>query len=591
MIRRASPLAREPARTRGLPALSTFLGVLASTLGACHDASDASPAHAGPDAVTHLAFVDGSAGMALDFRHEPSRSAEKYMPEVLGGGVVLADLDRDGALDVVFVDSGGLEPDGPRPGASRLFLNDGEGRFRDATAAWRLPSPGYGMGAACGDFDGDGWTDLYLTTFGSPDVLLRNTGAAFLDVTTQAAIEGDQGWSTSAGFLDHDLDGDLDLYVVRYVDYALETALRCYDDHVHVYCTPLIYAALPDRLLRNEGDGTFTDVSREAGLEAHAGKGLAVAIGDIDADGDTDLYVANDSSRNVLLVNDGSGRFDDLALLRGVAYSGLGREEAGMGADFADFDGDGTTDIVCTNFQGETTSLYCQRPDGSFAELSDVLGVGGVSRHRLSFGVDAFDADNDGDEELLVANGHIDDVVASHRTGVGFEQPDTLYECSPTGRLVDVTEAAGSAFADPQVGRGVVTGDLDGDGDLDFIVVNNGGPARVGRNESGDMGHWVALDLEGRVANRSAIGARVVARVGTRTLTRHVMGASSYLSSTDARVHLGLGDADHVDELTIFWPGSEPQVLRELAGDQAYRVVEGEQPVAFRPGQRWHAPR
>jgi hypothetical protein len=583
-------LARRPRRTTHAGTCRRFrvlvgLAVVALAVGGCQDETDAPHARIEPVSSTRLDFVDAATEMGLDFQHEPSRSGEKYMPEVLGGGVVLADFDRNGAPDLVFVDSGALEHDGPRPGSNRLFLNDGQGHFRDVTDAWQLPSPGYGMGAAAGDFDDDGWTDLYLTTFGSADVLLRNTGESFVDVTAQAGLEGDGRWSTSAGFLDHDLDGDLDLYVVSYVDYALESALRCYDHEVHVYCTPLIYAGVADRLLRNEGDGTFIDISRETGLQERAGKGLALAIGDIDEDGDPDVYIANDSTRNVLLINDGAGQFEDQALLRGVAYSGLGREEAGMGVDFADLDGDGTIDIVCTNFQGETTSIYCQNPDGSFSELSDALGVGGASRHRLSFGVDAFDADNDGDEDLLIANGHIDDLVATHRPGVDFEQRDTLYENVEPGRLVDVTEEAGSAFVDPLVGRGLVTGDLDGDGDLDFVIANNGGPARVGRNESRESGHWVTLWLEGRVANRSALGTRIVARVGSRTLKQQVLGASSYLSSTGARVHFGLGEAMRVDELIIDWPGSEPQVLRELAADQHYHVVEGEQPVVFRPGE------
>jgi len=542
------------------------------------------------DHETRLHFSDGTDASGLAFRHVPDRSSERYMPETMSAGVVLVDVNRDGAPDVFCVNSGSLVGDRPPDAVHRLFLNDGKGRFTDATDAWQVPTTGYGMGATAGDYDGDGWTDLLVTTYDVGERLLRNTGDRFVDVTEGSGIDTDRRWGTSVGFLDMENDGDLDIYVTRYIDYTRENALRCYANAIHVYCTPVLYDAVPDRLLRNDGDGTFTDVSREAGLPVHASKGLGLGIGDVDQDGDVDLYLANDTTANFLLVNDGRGNFTDVARAAGVAYSETGVEEAGMGADFSDYNHDDYLDIVCTNFQAETTCLYVQSSGFFFREVADVAGVGQTARARLSFGIDFLDADNDGDEDLLMANGHIEDNIGSYREDVSFEQINTLYENTGDGRLIDVTEDAGPALQDRQVSRGLATGDLDGDGDLDYVVANNGGTYQVGINETPDTGGFVSLWLEGASANRSAVGARLVAMVGERKLLRQVAGASSYLSRCDPRVHIGLGDADAVDEVTIHWPGGDVQTLRDLAGGRFYRVVQGQEPEVYVPGERTISP-
>jgi hypothetical protein len=534
--------------------------------------------------ATSLRFEDGTRASGIDFRHVPERTPRRLTPEVMGSGVVLADFNRDGAVDVVLVNSGRLDAASRPAGAeNRLYLNDGKGRFRDATAEWRLPSPGYGMGAAAGDFDNDGWTDLFLTTFSGPDTLLRNDHGRFVDVTRQAGIVQDRRWSTSAGFFDLEGDGDLDLFVVRYVRYDPQSALPCFDHGVRVYCTPILFRGEPSRLLRNNGDGTFTDVSAGS-VRAATGKGLALVIGDIEPDGDADVYVVSDNAPNQLWINDGAGRLSEQGMLAGVALSEMGAEQAGMGADMSDVDGDGRMDIAVGNFQGETTSLYRQAGPGVFHEVSEAAGIGETARSRLKFGLDFFDADNDGDEDLLVANGHIADNIGTFNPNVAFEQQNTLYENVGGGRFRDVSDAAGPALQDRQVSRGLATGDLDGDGRLDFVVTNNGGTAQIGMNATAPAGRFVSLWLEGRRSNRSALGARVVARVGGRTLVREVRGASSYLSMCDPRVHLGLGTASSVDELTIYWPGSKPQVIRGLEAGRHYHVVEGEQPVPYVPG-------
>ncbi len=537
---------------------------------------------------TKLRF-ERSFDCGLEFAHVAGRSPERFLPEIMGGGVVIADFNRDGAADVVFVNSGHfLESKQTDPATHRLFINQGDGKFADQTAAWGLRNLGYGMGAAVADFDNDGWTDLFLTTFDGHDQLLRNTGGSFEDVTDQSGLPRNGGWSTSAGFFDMDHDGDLDLYVVNYVSYSLKTAIPCFFQGFQLYCTPVMFAAQADRLYRNNGDSTFTEVSESAGIPTN-GKGLALAIGDVDADGDSDIYVANDTTANYLLMNDGRGKFEDRAGLLGVGYSSFGKEEAGMGADFSDVNGDGLYDIVCANFQGETTSLYIQQRQGYFIERSDEIGVGETARQRLSFGLDFFDADNDGDEDLLVANGHIYVEVDKFNKGIGFGQKNTLYE-QREGRLLDVTDSAGTAFQTVEPSRGLATGDLDNDGDLDFIVVNNNADAEIALNVTSDLGSFVSLWLEGTDCNRSAIGTVVSAQVGDRRITRELLGASSYLSACDHRVHLGLGTADHIDELTVRWPDGNEQAVRDLPAAAFYLWIQGRDPVAIQPGQQVIAP-
>lgn len=576
---------------------SILFPVLAGALAAPVFAADSkapqtpSSAAAGVDAgrpqPTRLKFNLADPSCGIDFQHKPHRSTERYMPEIMGSGAAVVDVNRDGAPDVICINSGNLlATDRPADARNRLYINDGRGRFRDRTDEWKLPSPGYGMGVAAGDFDNDGWIDLYLTTWGGHDALLRNTGRDFVDVTAASKINPGDGWASSAGFFDMDGDGDLDLYVVRYVDYTVKNALKCYSNNYHIYCTPVLYDSLPDRLLRNNGNGTFTDVSAENDFNKDPAKGLALVIYDINTDGNDDVFVANDTSRNLLHINDGKGRFREIGREAGVAYSEIGAEEAGMGADVTSLANDGRMDIACTHFQGETTAIYRSGKGLFFREVADRVGVGVTSRARLKFGVDYFDADNDGDEDLLIANGHIIDLIAKYREDITFEQPNSLYENLGDGNVRDVSAAAGPGVATPNVGRGLATGDLDGDGRIDFVINNNGGPIVVGMNATPAVGHWVNLWLEGRKSNRTGIGAQVDAVIGDRKIHRQVCGASSYLSICDFKLHLGLGDAKKIDQLTIRWTGGKTQVIKGLEADKFYHVVEGDEPKPFVPGAR-----
>ncbi len=540
---------------------------------------------AGGQETARLRFDDRTVSSGVGFAHRPYRSEDRLMPEILGSGVAAADFNRDGAPDLVLVNGGSLIKKARPTGAeNRLYLNKGDGTFEDRTEEWDLPSPGYGMGVATGDYDNDGWTDLFLTTVSGPDTLLRNNeGRGFVNVTAAAGITQDGRWSTSAGFFDLEGDGDLDLWVVRYLDYASDQEEPCFANGVRVYCTPVRLEGLPGKLWRNRGDSTFEDASKL--IADGVGKGLALALGDVDGDGDVDPYIANDTTPNHLWINDGAGGLAERGLIMGVAVSEMGAELAGMGVDLSDADGDGRFDLAVANFQGETTSLYLQKQQGQFSELSDALGIGRSARVRLSFGIEFFDIDNDGDEDLLVANGHLYDNIQQVRRSEEFSQPNTLYERIEGGRFVDVSDRAGAALAVRSVSRGLAVADFDGDGGIDYVVTNNDGAPQLAFNATPDRGSFIVLWLEGRSANRSAIGARVEARIGDRTLLRQVVGASSYLSASDSKVHLGLGGAARIDSLEVHWPGSASQSLGPLEANTYYQLIEGGEPQVYRPGK------
>ncbi len=527
-----------------------------------------------PLGAAEVRFEDVTVAGGVTFRHVTGAAGEKVMQETMGSGVAIFDADGDGDLDLYFVNGAplpGASPASPPPG-NVLYLNAGDATFTDATAAAGVGDTGYGMGVAVGDYDNDGDADLYVLNHG-PNVLYRNNGdGTFTDVTAAAGV-GDPAWSSSAVFFDADADGDLDLFVVNYCDGSPTNNKWCgrKGDEWRAYCTPQVYSAAPDTFYRNEGKGRFVDATREAGILDTGGKGLGVVPLDFDGDGDIDLHVANDSTPNQMWRNEGGGRFKEVGLLAGIAYSEDGRSEAGMGTDAGDFDNDGRLDLLVTNLDYETNSVL-RNTGGTFLHMSYPSGVGAKSLGMVGFGVNWLDADNDGLLDIFVANGHIIDNIRLYNDTLTYEQSNQLFLNQGDLTFREVGAAAGVAV--PNVARGSAVGDLKGDGRLDLVVSRNGGTAAVFLNR-GPAGRWLRVVTRGTRSNREGLGARVTLTSGGQRQVREIHAASSYQSSSDPAAHFGLGAAEKVADLTVRWPSGLEETFTVEGVDRTLVVVEG----------------
>ena len=519
-------------------------------------------------------FREVASEVGLRFAHFNGMTGELYYPETIGAGAALIDYDRDGDLDVYLAQGNllgpgktaadaVLPPPGPLPLRGRLFRNDlrlDDGgprlRFTDVTEASGLRAEGYGMGAAVGDFDGDGWPDLYLTNYG-PNQLWRNRRDGTFEDVTAASGTAAAGWSTGASFVDYDRDGRLDLFVARYVSFSSARNKRCVmPSGRRDYCSPLAYDALSDKLYRNRGDGTFEDVSVRAGIAAEAATGLGVVAADLDQDGWVDVYVANDLMPNHLWRNRGDGTFEEVGLPAGAALSWEGQAQSSMGVDAADFDADGDDDLFMTHLDGETNALYVNDGRGTFEDESLRRGLGQPSLAFTGFGTAFFDYDNDGWLDLLVANGAIRTLEALARTGDPYplDQLNQLFRNRGDGTFAETTAEAGPAFALREVSRGAAFGDLDNDGDVDVVVTNNSGPVRLLRNELGNVRPWLGLYMVDGTGG-PVLGTRVaVVRRSGPTLWRRVHSDGSYLSASDPRVWFGLGPQGEAVRVRAHWP-------------------------------------
>ncbi len=527
-------------------------------------------------------FIDVTESAGLTFVHTDGRSGLRLFNEFLGSGGGFFDYDGDGDLDIYLV-NGAIQTDNVQDKTPHnvLYRNNGDNTFTDVTNEVGVGSTAYGIGAAVGDYDNDGDIDLYVTNFGE-DQLYRNNGdGTFTDVTTSAKV-GNSNWGTSCAFADVDNDGHLDLYVANYAEYTPKDDVRCEERGVNVYCGPHAYPATHDTFYKNNGDGTFTDVSAlyhpSDLIPQH---GLGVTFGDYDADGDADLYVANDQDPNFLFQNKGDGHFLEVALISGVCYNDMGKEKAGMGTDFGDYDNDGWLDLTVSNYQTETNTVYHNHDGTFFTDNTITSGIAEVTHGYLGWGIRFFDYDNDGYQDIFVANGHLMDNITLLEKHVTYPQRNLLFRNLGDGTFANVmSETDGLALK--KVSRGAAIGDYDNDGDLDILVTNCNQRSDLLQNTVGNRNNWIQIQVVGQKSNRSGIGARIKVVTGTHVQYREVQSGGSYLSFHDLRAHFGVGNAEQIELLEIRWPSGHIDRGTDLRVNQRFNAVEGEKIVPIR---------
>ncbi len=519
----------------------------------------------------------------INFVHSSGKSPQKYLPESTGPGCAFLDYDNDGWMDIYLVNSGPCDfwtP--PTPLRNALYRNNRDGTFTDVTEKAGVSGGGYGMGVAVGDYNADGFPDLYVTQYGR-SILYRNNGdGTFTDVTERAGVAA-PGWASSAVWFDYDNDGRLDLFVCRFVDFTKLTHHVCNAPNVpalagiNEYCYPRIFNPMPSWLFHNNGDGTFTDVSQKMGIADNPGKSWGVVATDINNDGFLDLFVANDTTANFLFANRKGKKFEEIGFTAGIAYGPGGKARSGMGVDSADFNQDGWLDLFVTNLDHEFYGLYQNKRDESFEDKAGPTGVARATQMMSGWGAKFFDFDNDGLLDLFVANGHPDDVIDKINPGVTYSEPLLLFQNTPAG-LKNISAESGPVFARQLNARGLAIGDFDNDGAVDVLIAVNDGPPVLLRNNAGRQNHWLGLNLIGRKSNPDAIGARISYQAGDLKQTRFKVGGGSYLSSHDPRIVLGIAKHEKLDWLEIKWPQPSGQVQRftDLPINRYITITEGE---------------
>jgi hypothetical protein len=521
-------------------------------------------------------LVDVTAAAGLTFRHNNGAYGGKLLPETLGSGCAFLDYDNDGWQDILLVNGADWPGHRRQRSTLRLYRNNRNGTFTDVTRASGLDVEMYGMGVAVGDFDNDGFPDVFITCVGQ-NRLFRNTGkGTFVDATKSSGLGGRSAFSTSAMWVDVDRDGLLDLFVCNYVRWSADRDVFCsLDGRQKSYCTPEAYRGDTCWLFRNRGNGTFEDVTATCGIFDSTSKSLGVALIDDDQDGWPDIFVANDTQPNKLYRNQRNGRFKDVALQSGVALSADGKARAGMGVDVGDVDNSGVPSLAITNFEGEMIGMYRRSRQDTYRDVATEAGVGFPSRNYLGFGCLLADFNLDGRLDLLTVNGHIDDTVRNIRGNVGHAQRPLLFLNQGNFRFRDVSGAVGGGFAPPRVGRGLAVGDFDRDGDLDVLITTNNGPAVLLRNDQNSGNRSVRFRLRGTVSNRDAIGGTVRVFHDGISQSRTVKSGSSYLSQSELPVTFGVGRRDRIDRAVVTWPNGRTEEAKNLAAGRGYDWIEG----------------
>jgi len=522
-----------------------------------------------------ILFRDVTQQTGIDFRHADGSSGQRYIVEAMSAGLALFDYDNDADIDVYFLSGGVLKGSQyNKPPRNRLYRNDGQWRFTDVTAVSGLGDTGHGLAVTVGDYDNDGDCDVYVANFG-PNVLYQNNGdGTFTDGTERARVADGSKVGAGANFLDIEGDGDLDLFVSSYIDFS-------YDNHVlgqargfPSYVGPRVYGLTPDALYRNNGNGTFTDISRRSGIADCPGAGMGTVCADYDNDGDTDIFVANDNAPDFLFANDGTGRFTNCGALAGIAYDLYGQEMGSMGVDCADYDNDGRLDFYVTSYQDQLAHLYRNLGDGCFEDKTMATGAGAGPKANVPWGNGFADFDNDGDRDLFVALGHLDDNVARWDQRAGYEARNLILLNQGAGRFVDVSSACGDGFQIARSSRGCGLDDLDNDGDVDIVVLNSRCEPTLLCNDSPSQGHWLQCRLRGLRTNRDGIGARVKVVAGDLVLSDEVHSGRGYQGHHGLRLYFGLGSRKEIDRVEVRWIGGGIDVFRNVGIDRLITLTE-----------------
>ncbi|HEV2351582.1 MAG TPA: CRTAC1 family protein [Terriglobia bacterium] len=537
-------------------------------------------------------YVDVAHAAGLAFHHDNAATAQKYLIETMGSGCGWIDYNRDGLLDLYLVNGAATRLYKPSyPLRSALYRNNGDGTFTDVTDQAGVGAEGlFGMGVAVGDYDNDGYPDLYVLGY-DRCILYRNNGdGTFANVTAHAGVDNQGKWGSSAAWFDYDNDGRLDLVIANYVDWSPDNNRWCgpHQEGYRGYCHPDVYHGQTPTLYHNNGDGTFTDVSKSSGVGLKPGNGLGVVTFDYDNDGWQDIFIANDSMANFLFHNNRDGTFAEVSYMAGVAVSGDGRPEAGMGTDAADTTGSGWLDLFVTHLDFEQARLYRNRGGGNFEDATFQAKLGFATFHLSGFGTRIMDFDNDGARDIFMANGHILDNIQLIHADVRYAEPKLMYRNTGAGRFENVSNKLGADFQFPRVSRGAALADFDNDGDLDILVNNNGQPPQLLRNDGGNKNHWLEIFLVGTKSNRDGVGARVKVVAGNLTLYDQRKGGMSYQSAQDPRLHFGLGKEETIESVTIQWPSGMATNLGHLPANRIITVQEGTGiiPRAFPPVRR-----